>query len=226
MMVGEIGEEGQRRLRESRVLIVGLGGLGSVVAPYLNGAGVGTLGLMDHDVVSLSNLHRQLMYTEEATGRPKAGETAAYLAARSSDTRLETYDAPLTPENAEGIIACYDVVIDCTDNYATRYLIDDVCARLGKRWIHGAIGEWTGQVTIFGGRSGGRYSDLYPDRETLCALPRTTRGVTGPVAGVIGAIQAVEAIKLLVGIHTPLDGQLLVIDLLNLHNSQFTIHNS
>ncbi len=194
-MLAEIGEEGQRRLLASSVLIVGLGGLGAAVATYLTGAGVGRIGLCDPDRVSLSNLQRQVLYTEQQIGMPKVG---------------------LTEENGETLAAGYDLLVDCTDNFATRYLIDDICHRLGKPWVYGSIGEFRGQVAVMNHLNGRRYADLYPDREALCALPHKTAGVIGAVPGVIGAMEASEALKLLAGFGNPLDGKLFSIDLLTL----------
>ncbi len=222
-MLKEVGEEGQRRLDASSVLIVGVGGLGSVVATYLNGAGVGHIGLIDSDVVSLNNLHRQFIYTEAEVGEPKAQCAARFLAARSEGVEIQILDERLTPANAERLIADYDVVVDCTDNYATRFLIDDACAAVGKSWVYGAIGGFDGQVSVFGRASGfsgnaacRRFADLYPDREYLCGLPPFVSGVLGPQPGVIGSLQAMEALKLLLGIPSPLSGKLFTINTLTL----------
>lgn len=218
-MLGEIGEEGQRRLLSSSVLIVGLGGLGAAVATYLTGAGVGRIGLCDPDIVSLSNLQRQVLYTESQLGLPKVEEAAKRLQSQSSVTRFDLYPDGLTEENGQVIASGYDLLVDCTDNFATRYLIDDICHRLGKPWVYGSIGEFRGQVAVMNHHRQRRYTDLYPDREELCALPRKTAGVIGAVPGVIGAIEASEALKLLAGFGEPLDGRLFSIDLLTLTSS-------
>ena len=136
-MLPEIGERGQRRLAEASVLVVGLGGLGSPVALYLAAAGVGRLGLADADVVSLSNLQRQVLYTARQVGEPKTRAARERLAALSPHTRFDLYDEGLTAENAQRIVAEYDLVVDCCDNYPTRYLLDDVCAACGKPWVYG-----------------------------------------------------------------------------------------
>ena len=219
IMLKEIGEEGQRRLASSSVLIVGLGGLGSVAATYLNGAGIGRIGLIDSDVVSVSNLHRQFLYTQDETGLPKAGCAARFLAARSESVSLHPYCESLTPDNAERLIGEYNVVVDCTDNYATRFLIDDICARQGKSWVYGALGAFSGQVALLGSVSGRRFSDLYPDREYLCSLPPFVSGVLGPLPGIIGSLQAMETIKLLVGISSGLTGKLFTINTLTLETN-------
>ena len=215
-MLAEIGEEGQRRLLASSVLIVGLGGLGAAVATYLTGAGVGRIGLCDPDRVSLSNLQRQVLYTEQQIGMPKVEEAARRLGSQSSSTRFDLHPDGLTEENGETLAAGYDLLVDCTDNFATRYLIDDICHRLGKPWVYGSIGEFRGQVAVMNHLNSRRYADLYPDREALCALPHKTAGVIGAVPGVIGAMEASEALKLLAGFGNPLDGKLFSIDLLTL----------
>lgn len=213
-MLPQLGEEGQRRLRAASVLVVGLGGLGAPVSIYLTGAGVGRIGLCDADTVSLTNLQRQVLYTEGQIGQPKTACARERLAAMSGATAFDVYPEGLTAENADSIIAGYDLVVDCCDNFATRYLIDDACARLGKPWVYGSIGEFNGQLALMGGRRGLRYTALYPDRDALCARPRTVAGVLGPVPGIVGAMQAAEALKWLAGIECALDGTLFAIDTL------------
>ncbi len=218
-MLAEIGEEGQKRLHEASVLIVGLGGLGAPVATYLTGAGVGRIGLADPDVVSLSNLQRQTLYNEAQIGRPKTECARERLSAMSSDVTFELHPGGITPDNAREIFARYDLVVDCCDNFATRYLIDDTCAELNKPWVHGTIGEFHGQVSVFNHTLRRRYAELYPDRGALCSLPRVTAGVIGTVPGVIGALQANEALKILARFGTPCESQLFTIDLLTLSTS-------
>ena len=212
-MLPEIGPEGQRRLAASSVLLVGVGGLGSPAALYLTGAGVGRLGLADPDTVSESNLQRQVLYTESQIGRPKPAAARERLAALSSSTRFDLHPEGLTAENARELVAAYDLVGECCDNFATRYLLDEACAEVGRPWVYGSIGAFHGQVSLFNGRTGRRYTELYPDREALCALPRSTAGVLGTVPGVIGAIEASEAIKWIAGFGEPLEGKLFTIDL-------------
>lgn len=214
-MLPEIGEEGQRRIARSSVLIVGLGGLGAPVATYLAGAGVGRLGLADSDTVSLSNLQRQILYDETCLGQPKTECAARRLSAMSSDIRLELFPEGLTETNAVELIKGFDLVVDCCDNFPTRFLIDDACAATGRPWVHGTIGEFAGRVTVFNYRNRRRYSELYPEREALCGLERTVRGVIGAVPGTVGSIEAIEALKIITGAGEPLDGRLLVLDLLN-----------
>ena len=212
-MLPEIGTEGQRRLTGASVLIVGLGGLGSAAAPCLTGAGVGRIGLADPDVVSESNLQRQTLYTEQDVGRPKTQAAAERLAALSSHTHFECFPEGLTAANTRELAAAFDLVVDCCDNFTTRYLIDDACAACGRPWVYGSIGAFEGQVSLFNGPRHRRYAELYPDREALCQRPRRTEGVLGTVPGVVGTLQATEALKALVGFGEPLDGRLLVIDL-------------
>lgn len=213
LQLAEIGEAGQQKLARASVLIVGLGGLGAPVATYLVGAGIGRIGLCDPDVVSLSNLQRQVLYTEDEVGLPKTACAACRLSAISGHTVIEQYPDGLTACNADAIIGAYDIVVDCCDNFRTRYLIDDVCAAVGKPWVYGSIGAFHGQVAVMNGPSGLRYSTLYPDRAELEARPAASGGVLGVVPGVIGAIEAGEVIKLIAGFGEPLDGRLFTINL-------------
>lgn len=218
MMLPEIGREGQRRLGDSSVLVVGVGGLGSAAALYLAGAGVGRIGLADPDSVSPSNLQRQVLYDERQIGMPKTEAARQKLAAFSSQVRLECHPEGITPQNVRSLLERYDLIVDCSDNFPTRYLLDDACAAAGKPWVHGSIGAFTGQVSLFNHLRRRRYSDLYPDREALCARPRTTAGVVGTTPGVIGVLEASEAIKLLAGFGEVLDGRLFTIDLRTLQS--------
>lgn len=213
MLLPEIGPEGQQRLLCSAVLLVGLGGLGSAVASALAAAGVGRIGLADPDTVGESNLQRQTLYTERQIGQPKCEAARERLAALSSHTLYDLHAEGITPENARRIIAGYDLVIDCCDNFPTRYLLDDVCVACGKPWVHGAIGAFGGMVTVFNHRRAKRYAELYPDREALCAREQTVQGVVGTVPAVVGALEASEALKILARFGEMLDGRLFTIDL-------------
>lgn len=211
-MLSEIGETGQQKLADARVLIVGLGGLGCPVSLYLTGAGVGHIGLCDHDIVSLSNLQRQTLYSEDMIGETKVTAARKRLSSLSADTEFELIADGLTADNATAIISRYDLVVDCCDNHATRYLIDDVCRELGKPWIYASIGEYTGCVSTFlPGEKG--YADLYADREELEALPPAAAGVIGAVPGIIGSIEAAETIKHICGFGELLSNRLLVADI-------------
>lgn len=211
-MLPEVGMEGQKRIMDSSVLIVGLGGLGAPVAMYLTAAGVGHIGLVDSDVVGLTNLQRQVLYDEASVGLPKAECAERRLRRLSSSTTIDAYDARLTAANAPGLIAGFDIVVDCTDNFSTRLLIDDVCHSLGKPWVHGAIDGFSGIVTVFGYNNGKRYSDLYPDI-TENADTGSAIGTFGVLPGMVGSLQAAEALKILGGFGNVLDGSLLVIDI-------------
>lgn len=212
-MLPEIGTEGQARLNRASVLIVGVGGLGSAAATYLTGAGTGTIGLADNDIVELSNLQRQTLYSEAQIGMPKAEAARERLSQMSSETNFRIYPSGITAENATGIIAGYDVVVDCCDNFATRYLLDDVCSRLDKPWVYGSIGEFHGQLSVFGHKSRRRYTELYPDRTQLLAIPRQKSGVIGAVPGFIGCLQAAETIKIITGFGVVSEGRLFTIDM-------------
>lgn len=219
IMLPEIGESGQQRLLDARVLIVGLGGLGAPVATYLCGAGVGHIGLCDPDVVSLSNLQRQTLYSSEELGEPKVDVARRRLHAQNPEIEFRLYPEGLTQENAAGIVGDYDLVVDCTDNFKTRFLIDDICREADKPWVHGAIGEFFGQVSVMNHSQCRRFlSDIYPDREYLLSLPKTVKGVIGAVPGVTGALQACEVIKCVAGCGNLLAGKLFTINLLTMES--------
>lgn len=215
ILLKEIGEEGQQKLRKASVLIVGAGGLGSPVALYLAAAGIGQIGIIDDDVVSLTNLQRQILYRESQIGTPKVACAKATLNDLNSETNIRTYPFRLDESNARSIIKEYDLIIDACDNFDTRYLIDRITQESGIPYLYGSIGEFTGQVSIFNISGAGSYADLFPEDEKpeKGTLPL---GVMGSVPGVIGSIQATEAIKLITGIGKPLINELLCIDLLNM----------
>lgn len=216
IMLPQIGEEGQRRLSASSVLIVGMGGLGCPVALYLAGAGVGRIGLADADTVSESNLHRQLLYSYADVGRPKVRAAMDRLRGIAPDTDFILHTRGICEDNARDIIADYDLIVDCCDNYATRFLLDDCCRELSKPWIFGSICGFDGMVSTFMPGSGTGYAMLCPDREELAARPAAAEGVIGPTPGVLGSIQAAEALKVLCGIGPALDGKLLALNLLDM----------
>lgn len=216
-MLPEIGEEGQRKLMKSSVLIVGLGGLGCPVGLYLAGAGVGGIGLADIDTVSESNLHRQLLYGYDDIGMPKVEAACKRLREVAPHALFEIYGDGLTPENAESLISKYDLTVDCCDNFATRYLLDEVCRRLGKPWVFGSIKGFCGVASTFLPGCGVHYEDIYPDKEELASQPAASAGVVGPTPGVIGSIEAVEALRILAGNKPALAGKLLTMDLLTMN---------
>lgn len=222
IMLPEIGEEGQRRLSGTSVLVVGLGGLGSPVCQYLACAGIGRLGLCDSDRVSASNLNRQTLYGENVIGQRKTDAAFKRLAEMSAQTELDLWPDGLNADNAHDLISRYDIVVDCCDNYSTRYLIDDVCNEYGIPWVFGSIGEFEGRISTF--LPGGiRYSDLFPDRETLSAVPPSSGGVVGMLPGIVGTIEASEVIKLICGFGENLAGRIMTIDLKNLNFNIFEL---
>lgn len=217
-MLAEIGEEGQRRLSQASVLLVGVGGLGSPIALYLVAAGVGRIGLVDSDVVSESNLQRQVLYVEAEIGLPKVECATLRLKSLNSNVLIDSYDTRLDEDNARQLIENYDIVVDGCDNFTTRYIIDEVCAELGKPYVYGSIGAFRGQVSTFNYQGGMRYSDLYPDREALTSKAHPAVGVVGVMPGVIGCIEAAEVIKIASGCGTPLRNRLYTIDLLTMQS--------
>ena len=207
----ELGEEGQRRLGKGSVAIIGAGGLGSPAALYLAAAGVGRIGLIDFDAVDETNLHRQVLYSAKDVGRPKLEAARERL----HDANIETHNTPLTSENALEILGKYDVIIDGTDNFPTRYLVNDACILLGKPNVYGSVFRFEGQLSVFDARVGPCYRCLYPDPPPPHLVPNCAEaGVLGVLPGVIGTLQATEAIKLLAGIGEPLIGRLLLFDAL------------
>lgn len=210
----ELGEAGQRRLAEASVLIIGAGGLGSPAALYLVAAGVMHIALADHDIVSETNLQRQVLYVNDDVDLPKADRAAKRLNALNPTARIDTFKMKFSRDNAAEIIENYDVIIDCTDNYRTRYDIDDACREAHKPWVHGSIEGFAGQVTLFGGRTDKHYTDLYPERDEMTALEAGATPVIGTTSAVIGSLEALEAIKWIAGIPSPLDGALFTIDTL------------
>lgn len=224
IMLPEIGEEGQARLAAAKVLIVGVGGLGSPIALYLAGAGVGTIGLVDNDVVSLSNLQRQVLYVEEEVGDLKAVCASMRLAALNREIVINAYPARLTVQNAHELIGQYDIVVDGCDNFSTRYIIDDACATLNKPYVYGAISGFEGQVSVFHyGEVKKSYRDLYPDEKGMLCMPSPSKGVVGVTPAVVGSIEATEVLKIICGFGEVLAGKLWTIDLRTLQSNIFSL---
>lgn len=216
-LLTEIGEEGQFKLQKARVLIVGVGGLGCPVALYLAGAGVGHIGLADDDVVSIHNLHRQILYNESDIGLPKAECAVRHLHARNSDIEVKAYPVRLTSNNAEQLIAEYDIIVDGCDNHATRYLISDICHRLKKTYVYAAIGAFQGQVAILcHPENAATYRTLFPDEGAMGTV-QAEKGVIGTTPAVIGSIAANEVLKLIIGYGETLVNRMWYIDLLTLN---------
>jgi sulfur-carrier protein adenylyltransferase/sulfurtransferase len=217
LILPEVGEEGQRKLKAARVLCVGTGGLGSPLALYLAAAGVGTLGLVDFDVVDLSNLQRQIIHSTADIGRKKLDSAAEKLTAINPSLNVGKHETLLSSENALDILKDYDVVADGTDNFPTRYLVNDACVLLGKPNAYGSIFRFEGQASVFATKEGPCYRCLYPEPPPPGLVPSCAEGgVLGILPGLVGVIQATEVIKLILGIGSPLIGRLLLVDSLNM----------
>jgi sulfur-carrier protein adenylyltransferase/sulfurtransferase len=215
------GPEKQQRLLEGSVLVIGAGGLGVPVLQYLTAMGVGHIGIVEHDTISLTNLQRQVLYQTAEQGQPKLQAAISRLQQLNPEISFEGYDTWLLPSNALEILFPYDVIIDCTDNFGTRYLVNDACVMLGKPFIYGAIHKYEGQVSVFNHNGSATYRCLFPEApEPGAMLNCSDVGVLGVLPGIIGCYQANEAVKLLTGIGEPLANQLLTIDTLtNAHNT-------
>ena len=213
----EVGAEGQARLREARVLVVGVGGLGSPCALYLAAAGVGTLGLVDFDRVDASNLHRQILFGAGDVGRNKLDVAAQRLRAAHPRVRVETYAGPLASGNALEVVGAFDLVADGTDNFPTRYLVNDACVLTHRANVYASVYRFEGQASVFGVPGGPCYRCLYPEPPPPDAVPSCAdAGVLGVLPGMLGLIQATEAIKRILRIGEPLVGRLLQIDALTM----------
>lgn len=218
LIMPEVAMEGQQKLRHARVLVVGAGGLGSPVLSYLAAAGVGTLGIVDFDTVDFTNLQRQIIYSTSDVGRPKLEAAADRIRAMNPDVRVETHEDRLTSENALSILKNYDVVVDGTDNYPTRYLVNDACVMLGIPNVYGSIFRFDGQASVFCQEDGPCYRCVYPEPPPPGLVPSCAEGgVLGVLPGIIGTIQATEAVKLILGKGTTLAGRLLVLDAMKMH---------
>ncbi|MEW5982715.1 MAG: molybdopterin-synthase adenylyltransferase MoeB [Acidobacteriota bacterium] len=218
IILPEVGETGQRKLKAARILCVGTGGLGSPVSMYLAAAGVGTLGLVDFDVVEFHNLQRQIVHGTPDVGKPKLQSARARLDAINPGVKLDLHDGPLNAGNALRILGEYDVVVDGTDNFPARYLINDACVMLGRPEVYGAIFRFDGQASVFATPVGPCYRCVYPEPPPPGLVPSCAEaGVFGALPGVIGTIQATEAIKLVLGVGETLAGRLLIYDALRLH---------
>src|SRR5438128_3517935 len=216
--LAQVGKEGQRRLKEARVLCIGAGGLGSPATLYLAAAGVGTLGIIDQDTVDLSNLHRQLLHGTNDVGRAKTDSARARLLAINPTIAIETYTTRLSASNAIDLVRNYDIVVDGSDNLPTRYLSSDVCVWERKPNIYGSVHQFEGQASLFAPHLGGPcYRCLFPEPPPPEAIPSCAEaGVLGVVPGLIGIIQALEAIKLVIGRGDNLMGRLLHVDALTM----------
>jgi adenylyltransferase/sulfurtransferase len=224
LILPEVGLAGQRKLKAASVLMVGAGGLGSPLALYLAAAGIGRVGIVDFDVVDESNLQRQVLHGTSSVGKPKLESARARLLDLNPGVRVDGYETRLSSENALEILKPYDVVVDGTDNFPTRYLVNDACVLLGKPNVYGSIFRFEGQASVFDARVGPCYRCLYPDPPPPGLVPSCAEGgVLGVLPGVIGVIQAIETIKLILGTGEPLVGRLLLFDALAMRFRELTL---
>src|ERR1700733_14138476 len=211
LIMPEVGMEGQLKLKRARVLTIGTGGLGAPLGLYLAAAGVGHLGLVDFDVVDSSNLQRQVTFTTADVGKPKSEAAKARLLALNPMIDIVSYKTRLTSDNALDLFRDYDIIVDGTDNFPTRYLVNDACVLLGKPNVYGSIFRFEGQCTVFGYPGGPCYRCLYPEPPPPGLVPSCAEGgVLGVLPGIVGSLQAMETIKLILGIGQPLAGRLLL----------------
>jgi molybdopterin/thiamine biosynthesis adenylyltransferase/rhodanese-related sulfurtransferase len=215
LIMPEVGMEGQLKLKRARVLMIGTGGLGAPLGLYLAAAGVGHLGLVDFDVVDSSNLQRQVTFTTADVGKPKSEAAKARLSALNPMIEIVSYETRLTSDNALELFRDYDIIVDGTDNFPTRFLVNDACVLLGKPNVYGSIFRFEGQATVFGYPGGPCYRCLYPEPPPPGLVPSCAEGgVLGVLPGIVGSIQAMETIKLILGTGEPLVGRLLLFDAL------------
>lgn len=220
IILPNVGTKGQEKLKATKVLVVGAGGLGCPLLQYLAGAGIGTIGIVDADNVAMSNLQRQVIYRTADVGKPKAQVSAEILRQQNPTIKINSYHTHLNSENALQLIENYDIVADCTDNFATRYLVNDACVLLRKPFIYGAIFRYEGQVSTFNlSETSPTYRCLFPTPPSAEQAPNCAEaGVFGVLAGMIGLYQANEVLKISMGIGEILDGRLLLVDMLNSQN--------
>ena len=217
LIMPEVGMDGQLKLKAASVLCIGAGGLGSPVAMYLAAAGVGRLGIVDFDVVDYSNLHRQVIHGTPDVGRPKLDSARDTLNAINPEVHIETHEMALSSGNALDVLRGYDVIVDGTDNFPTRYLVNDACVILGIPNAYGSIFRFEGQASVFAAKDGPCYRCLYPEPPPPGLVPSCAEGgVLGVLCGVVGTIQATEAVKLIMGVGEPLIGRFLVYDALRM----------
>ena len=224
IMLPEFGLAGQEKLRNAKILVIGAGGLGCPILQYLTAGGVGQLGIVDNDRVALSNLHRQILYNSNDIGKAKAHTAAKRLAELNPYVKTKVYDVRLNNENAKGIFEGYDLVIDGSDNFFTRYLVNDTCVEIGIPLIFGSILKFEGQVSVFNYQDGPQYRDLFPEPPPSDEVPNCSEiGVIGILPGLIGMYMANEAIKVICGLGETLSGKLMVINTLTNQISVFKI---
>lgn len=225
IIMDDVGPTGQNRLLESQVLVVGAGGLGAPIIQYLAAAGVGTMGIADDDVVERSNLQRQVIHGDDDIGRAKVDSARDFVDDLNPDITVETYDTRVTPETVESLISDYDFIVDGTDNFQTRYLVNDACTLADIPFSHGAIFRFEGQVTTFaGGADSPCYRCLFPEAPPEGTVPDcATAGVLGVLPGTVGCIQATETVKAILGTGTLLDGRMIFYDALDMTFDEITV---
>lgn len=221
----QVGNAGQDKLSNARVLVIGSGGLGCAILPYLAGAGVGTIGLVDGDTISLSNLHRQALYTEQDLGKLKVDCASNKLKSINSQITINTYPEFLSVDNAVEVIKNYDIVVDATDRIPARYLINDACVLTKKPFVHAALYRFQSQVSVFNYKNGPTYRCLYPE-PPLTTQSCDTAGILGSSVAIVGGLQANEVMKMILSVGTVLSGQLLVNDFLNNKQSIFKFNKN
>ena len=227
LIMPEVGMSGQKKLKAASVLLIGAGGLGSPLAMYLAAAGVGRLGLVDYDVVDASNLQRQVIHGTADVGRPKLESARARILDINPHVQVDSYEVPITSENALEIMGPYDVIVDGTDNFPTRYLTNDAAVLLGKPNVYGSIFRFEGQVSVFYAEEGPCYRCLFPEPPPPGLVPSCAEGgVLGVLPGTVGALQATEVIKLIVGVGKPLIGRLLLYDALNMEFNEVRLRKN
>ena len=224
IILPEVGGVGQRKMLDARVLMIGAGGLGSPAAYYLAAAGIGHLGIVDFDKVDLSNLQRQIIHSTERIGMLKTDSAKKTITALNPDVNVTLYNERINSQNIKELFEGYDYIVDGSDNFATRFLINDACVLMGKTNIHGSIFRFEGQATVFEPQDGPCYRCLYPEPPPPGLVPNCQEGgVLGVLAGIIGTIQAVETLKLVLGIGESLSGKLLLYDALNTEFRKLTL---
>lgn len=215
LIMPEVGMDGQLKLKQAKVLCIGTGGLGAPLGLYLAAAGVGRIGLVDFDTVDATNLQRQILFSTTDVGRPKIAAAADRLRGLNPDVQIDTFETRLTSDNALDLFKDYDIIVDGTDNFPTRYLVNDACILLGKQNVYGSIFRFEGQITVFGAPSGPCYRCLYPEPPPPGLVPSCAEGgVLGVLPGIVGSIQAAETLKLIIGKGESLVGRLVLFDAL------------
>lgn len=221
LLLEEVGFEGQRLLKNAKILVIGAGGLGCPITQYLASNGIGTIGIVDFDEIALSNLHRQILYTEKEVGRPKVQVAKEKLQAHYSELELHIHEVKISSENAASLIRNYDAVIDGSDNFATRYLVNDTCVELGKPLVYGSILKFEGQMAVFNHRGGKNLRDIFPEPPNPEDVPSCSEnGVLGTLPGIIGLMMAQEALKLVLNLPV-LHNEWVVFDTLKLELRKF-----